>query len=106
VKDEDAAARELGQLRDILLAPVEERNKQRDEQILDFVEDLAKSLTARINDLEQRIEQLNAQAEDDRRHVVENMADAMACLGSQLREASRTPDPYGLQKDDEKREAG
>ncbi len=104
--DQDAAARELGQLRDILLAPVEERNKQRDEQILDFVEDMAKSLTARINDLEQRIEQLCAQADDDRRHVVENMADAMASLGNQLRQASRAPDPYGLDQKADKQETG
>ncbi len=103
---EDMAAHELGQLRDILLAPVEERNKERDEKILDFVEDMAKSLTERINDLEQRIDQINMQAEDDRRQMVDSMADAMAALGQQLRTAVGSSDPYGLDKAAQLKDAG
>ena len=91
----DENTQELGQLRDILLAPMEQRNKQRDEKILDFVEDLAKSLNSRINELEQRIEQLGIDAEEDRRQVVDNMADTMASLGQQLRAINnRQPDEY------------
>ena len=91
---ENEAARDLGQLREILLAPVEERNKERDEKILDFVEDMAKSLTGRIQELEDRIDELTNIIEQDRLQVVGDIGDAIAQLGQQLRHVGQPIGSY------------
>ncbi len=87
--NQDSADQKLKTLQDILLAPVAEANKKRDREILASVENTGNSLAQQIDELEQSIERLTSDAEDNRRRVAENIADAIGSIGNQLREAFR-----------------
>ena len=71
-------------LRELLLKPIYEQGKVRDQQLVKFVEQFGAKLTARLCALEQRVDQLVSEI-DNRDDVVSDIGEGIATLAQQLR---------------------
>ncbi len=72
-------------LRDVLLKPLYEQNKVRDQKLVQFVEQFGAKLTTRLRELEKRIDLL-AEEIDKRENMVSGIGEGIACLGQELRQ--------------------
>ncbi len=85
MSDKANTTNEMQVLRELLLKPIYEQNRIRDQKIMDFVEQFSVDLTSRLNVLESRLDEL-ASTIDNRDNVVSDIGDGIASLGQQLRQ--------------------
>ncbi len=85
MQGQDNTKDELQMLRDLLLRPLVEQNKARDQKIMEFIEQFSTELTARLSTLETRVAELAAEV-DNRGSAVCDIGEGIATLGQQLRQ--------------------
>ena len=84
MRDGDNECDDMETLRQLLLGPLYEQNKQRDQKILEFVETFTTDLTTRLSIVESKLNELAFQL-DGRDGAVSEIGEAIAGLGQQLR---------------------
>ncbi len=97
MSDRENNTNEMQLLRELLLKPIYEQNKIRDQRIMEFVEQFSTDLTARVSALEQRLGEL-ASLVDNRDSVVSDIGDGIASLGLQLRQLVSKADADEVQR--------
>ena len=84
MRDGDNGRDDMETLRQLLLGPLYEQNKQRDQKILEFVETFTTDLTTRLSIVESKLTELALQL-DGRDCAVSEIGELIAGLGQQLR---------------------
>ncbi len=84
MRDDDNGHDDMETLRQLLLGPLYEQNKLRDQKILEFVETFTTDLTTRLSIVERKLNELALQL-DGRDGAVSEIGEAIAGLGQQLR---------------------
>ena len=96
MSDKENTTNEMQHLRELLLKPIYEQNKIRDQKIMEFVEQFSTDLTSRVSALEQRLGELVSLV-DNRDSVVSDIGDGIASLGQQLRQLVSKAEADGVQ---------
>jgi len=96
MSDRKDTSNEMQLLRELLLKPIYEQNRMRDQKIMEFVEQFSTDLTSRVSALEQRLGEL-ASLIDSRDSVVSDIGEGIASLGQQLRQLVSRAEAHGAQ---------
>jgi len=94
MQEQDNSKDEMRMLRDLLLRPMVEQNKVRDQKIMEFIEQFSTELTARLNSLEARVAELAAEV-GNRDSAVCDIGEGIASLGQQLRQLTSRAEAGG-----------
>ena len=87
-----SASEELDQVRKIMTGPLEEHIEMLDNKVLEVIGQMQATVFERISAIETQVQELSGLVEEDRSRMVNEIGDAMAQLGRQLRDAGRSED--------------